>query len=260
MHRPEIRAEQYGTLEGQVGDLYLPRGSRSPVVCLLHGGFWRLPYGRDQYDAVARDLAGRGFAVWNLEYRRLGAAGGGWPGTFDDVVSGIDHLAVLAARGVDFDLRQVIVVGHSAGGHLAFWSAARQRADRANGTAGRVRITAVAGMAPVADLVSAHAQGVGGTAVSELLGAPAAERPRRLSMASPSLMLPLAVPQLIVHGTVDDVVPIAMSRAYERAARASGDEIELLEIPDAGHMDMLEPSGAAHALLCRWLSRAVAAS
>jgi acetyl esterase/lipase len=113
-------------------------------VCLLHGGFWRMPYGRDEMDAIARDLAARGFAVWNLEYRRVGAPGGGWPGTLDDVGAGIDHLATLVGEGVNLDLERVAVVGHSAGGQLALWSASR--------ASPRVRVAAAAGLAPVADL------------------------------------------------------------------------------------------------------------
>jgi acetyl esterase/lipase len=88
-----MKTERYGPLESQEGDLYLPARTRPPVVCLLHGGFWRMPHGRDQLHAVAEDLARRGFAVWNLEYRRLGTPSGGWPGTFDDVVVGIEHLS-----------------------------------------------------------------------------------------------------------------------------------------------------------------------
>ncbi|MCM2316459.1 MAG: alpha/beta hydrolase, partial [Thermoanaerobaculia bacterium] len=154
-----MRTERYGPHDGQEGDLHIPSRSRPPVVCLLHGGFWRMPYGRSQFDAVAHDLARRGFAVWNLEYRRLGAPTAGWPGTFDDVLAGIEHLARFAEEGVDLDLDRVAVIGHSAGGHLALWAAARQRADEGSGIARRVRISAVAGLAPVADLVDAHSLG-----------------------------------------------------------------------------------------------------
>jgi acetyl esterase/lipase len=248
-----MRTERYGHHEGQEGDLYLPAGSRPAVVCLLHGGFWRMPYGRDQFDAVAQDLAHRGFAVWNLGYRRLGAPAAGWPGTFDDVTRGIEPLSRLAADGIDLDLDRVVVAGHSAGGHLALWSGARQAADHRNGVARNVRIRAVAGLAPMADLVEAHALGLGRDAVTELLGGSPAEQPARYRSASPHLMLPMKVPQLVIHGSNDTAVPIGIARSYARAARAAGDPVELLELPGCGHMEFLDPASAAHAALCDWL-------
>ena len=136
-----FRTIAYGPSPDHVGDLYLPRraphrdGHRNagpaPVIALLHGGFWRMPYSRDHIAPIAVDLADRGFAVWNLEYRRVGAAGGGWPGTLQDVGAGIDHLATLAQDGAPVDLDRVTVVGHSAGGHLALWSAHRDLARTA---------------------------------------------------------------------------------------------------------------------------------
>ncbi len=143
----------YGACADQAGDLHLPqmRGDdprRAAVVCLLHGGFWRMPHGRDQMNAVAGDLATRGFAVWNLGYRRVGAPGGGWPGTFDDVVAGIDHLATLAADGVAIDPERVIVVGHSAGGQLALWCAHRDATDHDAHGPGRVRVAAAKSIWP----------------------------------------------------------------------------------------------------------------
>lgn len=120
-----MRTLPYGPSADQEADLYLPSSTMPPVVCLLHGGFWRMPHGRDQMDAIARDLAAHGFAVWNLEYRRLGAPGGGWPGTLDDAAAGIDHLASLPALGFDIELGRIAIAGHSAGGHLALWAAGR---------------------------------------------------------------------------------------------------------------------------------------
>ena len=253
-----VRTLSYGTLPSQEGDLYLPLGSRLPVVCLLHGGFWRMPYGRDELGAVAADLAARGFAVWNVEYRRLGAPGGGWPGTFHDVAAAIDHLEDFLADGVDLDLDRVTVAGHSAGGHLALWVAARNRPPALAAPA-RVRPFAVAGLAPISDLARTHAGAAGNGAVNELLGGSPGERPERYAAASPIEMLPLGVRQLIVHGVQDEALPIDMSRDYAAAARAAGDAVELVELPAAGHMDSVDPASAAHHALRDWLSGRVPA-
>ena len=245
----------YGSLPDKEGDLYLPSTPRPPVICLLHGGFWRASYARDQMDAIAADLARRGFAVWNLEYRRLGVPTGGWPGTFDDVLAGIDRLTGFAADGIDLDLGRVVVSGHSAGGHLALWAAARERNGKSGASADECRVSAVVGQAPVADLHRAFELGTGGSAVRELMGGTPTERVERYRLGSPRALLPLNVPQLLIHGTADDVVPIEISRTYTQAARAAGDRAELVELPGAGHMEFLDPASPAHAVLCNWLKR-----
>ena len=246
---------RYGPAVSQEAALLLPRRARPPVVCLLHGGFWRQPHGRDQMDAIAADLAGRGFAVWNLGYRRIGEEGGGWPGTFEDVVAGVAHLTRL--DGCDLDLGRVVVVGHSAGGHLALWYAAAQQ-----GRAGRggIRPAAAVGLAPIADLAGAHAADLGRGAVAELLGGPPERYPERYRDASPIERLPHGVRQLVLHGTADPAVPVELSRRYVCAAAAAGDAVELVELPGTGHMEYLEPASEAHAALCRWLATATGAA
>jgi acetyl esterase/lipase len=249
-----MRTVAYGPTESQRGDLHLPTRAQAPVVCLLHGGFWRIPYGREQWTAVIADLVARGCAVWNLGYRRLGEPGGGWPGTLDDVDTGIQHLASLVADGAELDLTRVTVVGHSAGGQLALWAAARQRQTDAAAAFGRVRIAMAVGLAPVADLERAHVLRLGDGAVEALLGGTPARVPERLRAASPLAALPLGVPQLILHGVDDTAVPIALSRGYARAAEDAGDAIELIELPGLGHMEFLDPTSAAHAALCARLA------
>ena len=210
-----------------------------------------MPHGRDQMAAIADDLVSRGLAVWNLEYRRLGAPGAGWPATMDDVAAGVSHLAQLSLGGVDLDLDRVAVVGHSAGGHLALWVAGRSRSQSAHSP--RVRVLAAVGLAPIADLARAYELKVGGEVVRELLGGTPNQCPERFRAASPMEMLPLRVRQLILHGTADDVVSVDLSRCYARAAEAAGDTVELIELSGTGHMDYLDPSSEAHATLCRWL-------
>jgi acetyl esterase/lipase len=255
-----FRTIAYGPSPDQVGDLYLPRhaGHRIAgpvsVVCLLHGGFWRMPYGRDHIAPIALDLAERGFAVWNLEYRRVGTAGGGWPGTLQDVGAGIDHLTMLAEEGVPIDLDRVTVVGHSAGGHLALWCALKDKVRGDGFQPKRVKVSGAVGLAAVADLALAHELHCGNGAVENFLGGSPAQVAARYRTTSPAEMLPLGVKQLLVHGSIDIVVPVVISRRYAAAATAAGDDVTFIELAGAGHMDFIDPSSDAHAAWCSRLT------
>ena len=144
--RGERRAPQVGAGDQPPVDLIQPPLHDRGVVVLLHGGFWRMPYGREDLSSLATALVGDGFAVWNMEYRRLGA-GGGWPTTFDDIVVGLNHLTLLIEQ-YDLPRDALVVAGHSAGGHLALWSASSEAMERAGGL--RARPKAVVGLAPAA--------------------------------------------------------------------------------------------------------------
>jgi acetyl esterase/lipase len=208
---------------------------------VLHGGFWRDRYDRSLMDVLCEDLAEAGWAAWNLEYRRLGA-GGGWPATFDDVTAGI-HLGTLA--GPELELGAVVAIGHSAGGQLALWAAARKTP--------RVRVTHAVAQAGVVDLAEAARLGLSRGVVHELLAAPPAEAPLRYALASPAALLPLGVPQLLVHGGRDDIVPAAMSRSYAEAARAAGDRVDLAVHEQLGHFEHLDPPSPAWTTVRDWL-------
>ena len=214
----------YGEHADQHVDVYAPEGARRAVVAVLHGGFWRTPYASDLMGPLCADLAARGYEAWNVEYRRLGT-GGGWPTTFDDVRA--------AVEGTDAPL---VTLGHSAGGHLALWLAAERGATLAISVAG------------VVDLVEAWRLGLSRRATEELLGGTPAEFPDRYSAASPAARLPLAVPQLLVHGRRDDTVPAEMSRAYAERARQAGDDVELVET-DEGHFECLDPASESWAAI-----------
>ena len=191
-------------------------------------------------DPLAADLVARGWAAWNVEYRRVGLrAGGGWPATFDDVAAAIDLLADVEAP---LDLGRVAAVGHSAGGHLALWAAGRSDA--------RVPLSAAVGQAAVSDLDRAAAAGVCGGMVERLLGGAPARVPDRYREASPARRLPLDVPVLLVHGGRDDVVPVDMSRRFAAAAGC-----ELVELEADGHFEHLEPGSRAWATVVEWLER-----
>jgi acetyl esterase/lipase len=225
---PPAPAVAYGAHPEQVGNLHLPAedGGPWPTVVLLHGGFWRQRWDRTTTTPLARDLAARGFAAWNLEYRRAG-----WPTTLLDVAAGIDALA--EQREIDLD--RIVAIGHSAGGQLAFRAV----------SAARVRLRAVVSLAGVLDLVAAARASLGDGACRAFLGGEPEEVPDRYADASPAARLPLGVPQLLVHGPLDDIVPPTQSRDYAAAARAAGDEVELVEPAGADHFDVIEPAHRA---------------
>lgn len=250
----------YGSSEDQVGDLYLPGNKNRPVICLFHGGFWKMPYGRDQLDPVARDLVNRGYAVWNLEYRRIGNPTAGWPGTFDDAIHGIEYLSNIADDGIALDLNNVAIVGHSAGGHLALWAGATFQNKRQPRDRNCITIKAVVGEAPVADLKRAHELGTGNGTIAKLLGATPTERPDLYMQASPINLLPLRIRQLIIHGNSDDAVPVEISRTYAKQAESAGDAVTLLELAAGDHMDFVDPLSEAHSKVCEWLSAVMGSS
>lgn len=232
--RPVQGRTTYGTDPSQFGDLYLPEGEPRGVVVVIHGGFWKAEYGLDYGAPLAEDLARRGWAAWNIEYRRVGS-GGGAPETFDDVAAAIDKLADLG-----LDLSTVVAVGHSAGGHLAAWAASRGRFEQ---WAGGVDLTAVISQAGVLDLRTAYDENLGGGAVAALLGhAPGPDD----APLDPQQQLPLDVPLWCVHGTSDDIVPIGQSRGYVAAATAAGARAELVEV-DGDHFTVIDPSSDAWA-------------
>ncbi|MGW7487125.1 alpha/beta hydrolase [Streptomyces sp. NPDC054786] len=232
------RTVAYGPHPDQIVDLYLPRaadGGRArtaggPPVVLLHGGFWRAAYDRRHLSPLAAELAGRGLPVALAEYRRVGA-GGGAPQTFEDVTAGI-AAAVREVPGGEAP----VLVGHSAGGHLALLAAGRP------GTP----VSRVLAVSPVADLARAHALGLSNGAVAELLGA-GPGLAARMAAADPACHPPAGVPVTILHGTDDPDVPLDLSRRY--AAHSPG-TTDLRELPGVGHYGPVTPgSPSCHTLV-----------
>lgn len=248
----------YGTGEFQFGELYLPDSPGPyPVVILLHGGYWRARYALDLMNGLAEDLARRGIAAWNIEYRRVGNPGGGWPGTFLDVARAADYVRELAAS-YELELSRVVPIGHSAGGHLALWLAARARVPAQSPIGPRARPLVLAGaisLAGVLDLNLAYQLHLSNDAVVELLGARPSDEPGRYVAASPASLLPLGVPQVLIHGTGDEHVPIQVSREYASAARTAGDTIEYLELPGVDHFDVINAGTEVWALTVQQLQR-----
>lgn len=236
---------EFGADPSQAGDLHLPSGpGPHPVAVLLHGGYWQTTYGKLVTRPLALDLVSRGWAAWNLEYRRLGTGrggGGGWPMTFEDVAAGIDCLAGLDAP---LDLSRVVLVGHSAGGQLALWAAARQVLPLgAVGGDPKVTATAVVALAPVTNLVRARVH------AEQLLGGTVDAQPDRWAQADPVRAGAPDVPALVVHPTADETVPVTRSREY---AERTG--VELVETAGT-HRDPIDPSSPSWAAAAGWLGR-----
>jgi len=234
----------YGARHGQAGDLWRPEQAADdvPVVVLIHGGFWRSQFTKRLMSRMARAVVKRGWAAWNIEYRRVGplGGGGGWPQTFADVADAVDHVAALP--GVDTG--RVVTCGHSAGGTLALWAAGRHRLPVGSpGSTVTVTVSGAISLAGVVDLAAADAGGVGGSAVADLLGGSEAQVPDRFATSSPAALVPLGVPQVLIHGRDDVTVPVSMSESYAAAATAAGDDARFVALDGVGHRQVIDPHG-----------------
>ncbi len=245
-HLEGIKPIRYGDTSSQIGELLVPNGlGPHPVVVIVHGGWWREGWDRRGTRDMARDLARRGYATWNLEYRLVGEEGGGWTGTFDDVAAGIDSLADEADKR-ELDLDRVLLLGHSAGGQLVQWAAVRDRfAAELPGAGPRVTPIGAVALAPVADLIAAAHMDLGEGAVQALLGGTPDEVPFNYLAASPTELIPYGVPQIVYHSVADEVVPIDLSRGFRDQAAAMGSPVELVEMPEGGHFDLIDTRSVA---------------
>ncbi|WNG43429.1 alpha/beta hydrolase [Archangium minus] len=233
----------YGDGTYQFGDLRLPPGEGPhPVVVVVHGGFWRAKYDLEHVGHLCADLTQRGYATWSLEYRRVGHPGGGWTGTFEDVARGTDHLRALADR-YPLDLKRVVVLGHSAGGHLALWLAGRGRLKPGQPlyVEKPFALRGAVSLAGVVDLERAFALRLGDGIVESFLGGTPEQVPERYALASPAALLPLGVKQVLVHGAEDTTVPISLSAGYHARASALGDPVQLVSLPGAEHFEVIDP-------------------
>jgi acetyl esterase/lipase len=240
----------YGSETLQFGELRLPRWSEpTPLVVLIHGGCWRSEYDLKHVGLAAAALVEEGFAVWTIEYRRMGDANGGWPGTFDDIANAVDYVRKLGAQFPSIDTNRVVLMGHSAGGQLALWAASRKQ----NETTGLFRssipplkVAGVVSLAGITDLAE-FGKGTAGCnqVVPQLMGGTPQQVPQRYRAVSPVERVPTGIFTRLVHGDADPIVPIALSRTFLDRARMAGDRVELDVIVGGGHFDLLSPQSAA---------------
>ena len=230
----------YGADPNQFFDLRLPaakvkHGALYPVLINIHGGYWRAKYNLDHAGHLCAALTTKGVATANLEYRRVGNDGGAWPGTFADIRSAYNFI-VQNGKQHNLDPRKIVVMGHSAGGQLALCLAAHEPGVRS-----------VISLAGVVDLQRAYQLHLSNDAVVEFLRGTPSEVPDHYREADP---MQLSIPharQWLLHGSVDDTVPVDFSRNYvtEKQKRPVKEDVHLLEIPRAGHFELIDPRSSA---------------
>ena len=227
----------YGAGEYQFAEYWHPGTSEPALVILIHGGCWSNEYGLDHIRALASELKGSGYAVWSTEYRRVGDAGGGWPGTFEDIADSLNYTDKLS----NVNQRAKFVMGHSAGGHLALWVAAAGHLplDSPLGKRIKTQIQGAIGLAPIADL-AAYSLGDNSCEVvtEKLMGGPAKALAERYALGSPSSLLPSA-DSILIHGESDTIVNISQSLGYA----ASSPRASIISLKGLGHFDMINPEG-----------------
>lgn len=226
---------KYGHETSQFGELYLPKTRCIGVVCLLHGGFWTMPYSLEQFYEIADELSDLGYCVWNIEYRRIGEKNRKWTDTFDDVINGINEITNIKNTHKQIDSNAIFVVGHSAGGHLAIWLNSQRL---------KINVQKFIGLSPILDLEIAYYGNSGNGAVEKLLDGKPDKFPERYLYGSPINLPTKNSPELIIHGKLDKDVPIKWSEMYYDKMKLTG-KVSLIELDYCGHMDFINPQSKA---------------
>lgn len=244
----------YGDDPSQIAELWLPAGpGPHPVVLMVHGGCWQARIANlHLMSYLAEDLRRRGIAVWNIEYRGVDQPGGGYPGTFQDVARAADALRAAAAAD-NLDLKHVVAVGHSAGGHLVFWLLARGKLPASSPlhTADPLPISAAVSLGGLPDLAEdrgmAGDAGCGVRPVDGMTGAATGRQGDVYADTSPAALLPLGARQLMIQGELDPVSPPFVAADYVAKAKARGEKVRAIVIPASGHVELIAPRSAAWA-------------
>jgi len=248
--KPDVTVS-YGPDAMQKVDVWLPAGNGPfKTVVMVHGGCWQTSIAdRSLMDWAAADLREAGYAVWNIDYRGVDRAGGGYPGTFEDAAAAADLLRKDAAR-FHLDTGKIVAVGHSAGGHLALWLAARPKLPATSALAGGdpLRIDHVISLGGLPDLEATAASpdnGCGTEVIAQLVGPKTAVHPDPYADTSVTRLLPFGVPQDLVDGREDRIIPYRLPVDYTAKARAAGDAVTLHTVPETGHVELVSPGTAA---------------
>ncbi|MEK6805661.1 MAG: alpha/beta fold hydrolase [Pseudomonadota bacterium] len=231
----------YGKEPLQFGELRVPQGPGPfPVVVVVHGGCWLNSFDYQHITRLSQAFADAGIAAWTIEYRRLGDPGGGWPGTFLDVAQGADHLRALAKKH-RLDLKRVVALGHSAGGHLALWLASRDNLSKSSALflKNPLQLAGVIPLAAISDLktYSDGPKNSCNSVVAKLMGGEPDVVAARYADASPIQRLPLKIPVRLIHGDLDSIVPLKQSEDFVTAARSQ--DVQLTTVAGVGHFELV---------------------
>lgn len=252
----------YGAAPSQFAELFVPAGEGPfPVVLIVHGGCWCKEYaGISQMRNIAGDLQRQGIAVWNIEYRRFDEEGGGYPGMYLDVATAVDLLRSLAAEW-RLELSRVVLVGHSAGGHLAQWAASRARLPHSSPLYAEdpLPVATVISLGGLADLRNEE-QLIKTSCerdIVQLAGRASAARPDIFSDTSPVELLPSGVRTVLIHGEFDTISPLRAGQDYARRAQAAGDEAEVIVLPGGSHFDEVAATSPSWTIVSAQIRKAL---
>ena len=251
LERPPPRFDKrvnYGPGPQHFAELRFPKGQGPfPFLFVVHGGFWQSAYDLSHIGHLCAAFTREGIVTCNIEYRRLGNSGGGWPGTFQDISLGTDHILEIFSSDPRVDMSRTAVIGHSAGGHLALWLASRQRIPETSPlhSARKHHLGSAVSLAGVCDLRMAWKQRLGHGVVAKLMGGTPDQHPDRYDAGSPIELLPSGTRQVLIHGLVDDVVPVSQSEKFVERAEQTGEKPSFIKLDHFGHFELIDPESDA---------------
>ena len=244
----------YGSDPNQIAELRFPNGKEPfPLLFVVHGGFWRSAYDLSHIGHLCAAFTSRGIITCNIEYRRIGNPGGGWPGTFQDISIATRNILREMSKDSRFDQTRTAIIGHSAGGHLALWLAGSHRISKGSPLHNDQKqiITSAISLAGVSDLRQAWKTRLGHGTVTRLMGGTPDKHPDRYNAGSPIDLLPTGARQVLVHGADDDTVPVSQSEVFVQRAEKLGDRPTLVKLDGMGHYELIDPESEAWPAVAR---------